>query len=42
MNRLQNNIGVITGGSEGMGLASAEQFVAEGATFTSPEGGGGA
>jgi NAD(P)-dependent dehydrogenase (short-subunit alcohol dehydrogenase family) len=31
MNRLQNKIAVITGGSKGMGLATAEQFVAEGA-----------
>jgi NAD(P)-dependent dehydrogenase (short-subunit alcohol dehydrogenase family) len=31
MNRLQNKIAIITGGSKGMGLATAEQFVAEGA-----------
>jgi NAD(P)-dependent dehydrogenase (short-subunit alcohol dehydrogenase family) len=31
MNRLQNKIAIITGGSEGMGLATAQQFVAEGA-----------
>ena len=31
MNRLQNKIAIITGGSKGMGLATAKQFVAEGA-----------
>jgi NAD(P)-dependent dehydrogenase (short-subunit alcohol dehydrogenase family) len=31
MNRIQNKIAIITGGSEGMGLATAERFVAEGA-----------
>ena len=31
MNRLQGKIAVITGGSSGMGFATAEQFVSEGA-----------
>jgi NAD(P)-dependent dehydrogenase (short-subunit alcohol dehydrogenase family) len=31
VNRLQNKIAIITGGSKGMGLATAKQFVAEGA-----------
>jgi NAD(P)-dependent dehydrogenase (short-subunit alcohol dehydrogenase family) len=31
MNRLQNKIAIITGESKGMGLATAEQFVADGA-----------
>jgi NAD(P)-dependent dehydrogenase (short-subunit alcohol dehydrogenase family) len=31
LNRLQGKIAVITGGSSGMGFATAEQFVSEGA-----------
>jgi NAD(P)-dependent dehydrogenase (short-subunit alcohol dehydrogenase family) len=31
LNRLQGKVAVITGGSSGMGLATAEQFVTEGA-----------
>jgi NAD(P)-dependent dehydrogenase (short-subunit alcohol dehydrogenase family) len=31
LNRLQGNVAVITGGSSGMGFATAEQFVSEGA-----------
>jgi NAD(P)-dependent dehydrogenase (short-subunit alcohol dehydrogenase family) len=31
LNRLQGKVAVITGGSSGMGLATAEQFVSEGA-----------
>jgi NAD(P)-dependent dehydrogenase (short-subunit alcohol dehydrogenase family) len=35
LNRLQGKIAVITGGSSGMGFATAEQFVSEGAMYTS-------
>jgi NAD(P)-dependent dehydrogenase (short-subunit alcohol dehydrogenase family) len=31
LNRLQGKVAVLTGGSSGMGLATAEQFVREGA-----------
>ena len=31
MNKLQGKIAVVTGGNSGIGLATAEQFVAEGA-----------
>jgi NAD(P)-dependent dehydrogenase (short-subunit alcohol dehydrogenase family) len=35
LNRLQGKVAVITGGSSGMGFATAEQFVSEGRTYTS-------
>ena len=35
LNRLQGKVAVITGGSSGMGFATAEQFTSEGRTYTS-------
>jgi NAD(P)-dependent dehydrogenase (short-subunit alcohol dehydrogenase family) len=36
MSKLEGNVAVITGGNSGIGLATAQRFVAEGAYVLSP------
>jgi NADP-dependent 3-hydroxy acid dehydrogenase YdfG len=36
MSLLKNKIAVVTGGSSGIGLATAKRFVEEGAMYSSP------